>query len=691
MTLVKFPFQAGINKDDSELTNEGGWSDGNWVRFRANSKKSQPELIGGYVKISTDTFRGIGRTMLPWETLDNRKQLAVGTHTGLWVLRDGQIQNITPLASSGSLGTNPLSTTDGDATVEVTLTSHGMITGCYVYLSGLTATGGVTIGGGSGNFAASPFQTLSGSKQVLVTLASHGLSTGDFCTISGVTGTLNGIANTEFNKSHCVYVIDANTFQIDVASEATATGAGGGGTPAYALYYGYEATYVDANTFSVEAASAATSTATGGGAGGLYLIEVNPGLQDTISAIGYGTGLYGAGVYGYGQSGDEYIARIWSMQSFGEDLVAAIRNGAMYLWQNSFSDRATKMTVPPQQVNAVLVTPERFTFALGCSDPGGTSNFDPLKIRWSVISGLNTAGDWTPAATNSAGFFDPLGEGSRIVGGASMPFVNLVWTDTAVYQIRYQGQAPTNIFSLDLLGKGCGLIGPNAWATIGNGSGIVWLSSSQQWWLWQPGSVPTEIVCPVRDYFFDRLSPIQEYKISAGTNGQFNEVWFWYPGSSTECDSYVAYDYKLNAWHIGSLGRSAWTDRGVNEDPFGAGTDGYIYQHESGNSADGSPLSGYIESAWTDIGDGDEQFFMGRIIPDVKGQKGPLYITVSSRDYPNGNETSSGQLTAATSSDQVDLQLVGRQMQIKFAWDSTPAAGRIGDMRYDIRKTGIRR
>lgn len=689
MPLIKLPVQPGVNTDDAELVNEGGWSDGNWMRPRANSKIGAMELVGGYQKASSDTFNGIARSLLTWETLDNEKQVAIATEKGLFAFRDGQIQNITPEASASTFGTDPLSTTSGDATVEVTLSSHGMIDGTRAYITGLTATGGVTIGGGSGNFAASPFQTFEGSTRVQVTLASHGLSTGDFCTISGVTGTLNGIANTEFNKRHTVYVLSANTFQIDVETEATATGAGGGGTPAYALYIGYDITYVDANTFSVEASAAASSTATGGGSSGAYVLEINPGQVDTVARLGYGTGTYGTGFYGYAQDEDELFARTWSLQSFGEDLLAAPRNGGIYRWQNNFSDRAVLLTVPPQQVRHILVTPERFTFALGSSDVGGTANFDPLRIRWSAINGLNTANDWTPGATSSAGFFDPLGEGTKIMGGVSMPFVSLIWTDTAVYQIRYQGQAPTNIWALDLLAKGAGLIGPNAFAVVGNM--CFWISPSKQFWMWTPGTQPQEIVCPVRDRLFDNLAILQEYKISAGGNGDFNEVWWWYPHDSNECDRYVAFNYKMGAWHIGELGRSAWVDQGVLDDPTAAGTDGRLYTHEKGTSADGAALIGFIESGYTDIGDGDEHFFINRILPDIKGQIGPCYVTVTGRDYPNGAETSSGQLTATTSTDQVDMQIAARAVKVRYAFNSAPAAGRIGAMRYDVKPTGIRR
>jgi hypothetical protein len=691
MPLVKLPFLPGINKDDSELLNEGGWSDGNWVRFRANSKKGHPELVGGYQAASLDSFRGICRGLLTYENLDNEKIAIIGTNTSLWALRDGTLQNITPEASADSFGTDPLSTTDGDATVEVTLTAHGMNDGTYAYISGLTATGGVTIGGGSGNFAASPFQTLEGSKRVIVTLAAHGMATGDFCTISGVTGTLNGVAASEFNKRHSVYVLGTDNFQIDVVTEATATGSGGGGTPAYALYYGYPVTVVDANTFSVEASSAATSTATGGGASGLYVLEINIGLVNTIARSGYGTGQYGTGFYGYGISQDPFFARIWSMQSFGEIAVVAIRGGAIYQWQNNFSDRATILSVPPQQVGSVLVTPERFTFALGSSDVGASSNFDPLRIRWSRISGLNTTGDWTPGATSSAGFFDPLGEGTRIIGGISMPFVSLIWTDTAVYQIRYQGQAPSNIWSLELLGTGCGLIGPNAVARIGNNSGVMWLSSSRQWWQWAPGNVPQEVTCPVRDFFFDNLEFLQEYKVYAGTNGQFNEVWFWYPHDSLECNRYVSYDYRLGVWSIGQLGRTAWADRGVQANPIATGTDGRVYTHEKGLNADGSQLVGFIESSYSDIQDGENQIFINRVLPDIKEQRGPVNMTLTARDYPNGSEVSTGALLSSASTEQVDMQLLGRSVKVKYEWNSAPAAGRIGDMRFDIRPTGIRR
>lgn len=691
MPLIKLPIVPGINRDDSELVNEGGWAAGSWTRFVADGKKGLPELVGGYQRASNDTFRGIARSILSWETLANEKLVAVGTHKGIFALRDGQLQDITPERSTGSFGTNPLSTTSGDATVTVTLASHGAIDGARVYVTGLTATGGVTIGGGSGNFAASPFQTFDGARRVTVTLTGHGLSTGDYCTISGVTGTLNGIGATDFNKRHTVYVLSVDTFQIDVETEATGTGAGGGGTPAYALYYGYDVTYVDANTFTIEAASDASSAATGGGAGGAYVFAVNPGQQHTIATAGYGTGTYGRGFYGVGQTADELLARTIASQAYGEQALFNIRGGGLYRFLNNFSDRAALLSEPPQKMNAVLVDPvRRFVFALGCSNVGSAADFDELKIRWCRVGGLDGAGDWTPSATSSAGSFDPLGEGRRIMNGVALPFVNLVWTDTAVYQILYRGQAPNAVWDLQLLGDGCGLVGPNAFARIGGG--VIWASPSRQFWRWEPGlPSPIEVTCPVKNHLFDNLATQQEFKISGGTNGQFSEAWFWYPHDTNECDRYVAFNYRLGVWTDGIKGRSAWIDRGVLASPVAAGTDGLLYTHEKGNSADGQALTGFIESARYDLGDGDNELYLDRIITDMKGQVGPLDVTITYREYPNSEDHVSGPHRVTATTEQIDPDLIARSIKMKLEWNSAPAAGRMGEWRYDVRDTGISR
>ena len=691
MPLIKLPIQPGINKDDSELSNEGGWSDGNWVRFIPDGKKASPALCGGYQAASLDRFRGVARSLLSWETLNNEKLAAVCTHKGIFALRDGQLQDITPERANGSFAGDPLSTTDEDATVEVTLSSHGAIDGARVYISGLTATGGVTIGGGSGNFASSPFLTFEGAKRVTVTLTGHGLSTGDFCTISGVTGTLNGIGASDFNKRHSVYKMSVDAFQIDVATAATATGSGGGGTPAYVLYYGYDLTYVDADTFTVEASGAASSTATGGGSGGAYVFEVNPGQQHTVATAGYGTGYYGAGFYGVGQTADELIARTISAQSYGEQALFNIRGGGLYRFLNDFSDRAALLTEPPQKMNAVLVDPvRRFVFALGCSDVGADTNYDELKIRWCRVGGLDGSGDWTPSASSSAGDFDPLGEGRRTMNGVALPFVNLVWTDTAVYQILYRGQAPNAVWDLQLLGDGCGLIGPNAFARIG--SGVIWASPSRQFWRWEPGlPSPIEVTCPVKNHLFNNLATLQEFKISGGTNGQFSEAWFWYPHDSNECDRYVSFNYRLNVWTVGAKGRSAWVDRGVLASPVAAGTDGLVYTHEKGNSADGQQLNGYIESGRYDIGDGDSEMYLDRIITDMKDQIGPLDVTITYRDYPNSDDMVSGPHRVTATTEQIDPDIIARSIKMKLEWNSAPAAGRMGEWRYDVRNTGISR
>jgi hypothetical protein len=687
MTFFKPQIAPGVVKDESELTAEGVWTDADKVRFRTVAKQGLPQIIGGWEKAGNDTVSGKARAIHVWEDLDNNRLVAIGTHKKLYVWTSSYLWDVTPVRASATL-TDKIDTTDTDATVTIDHTSHGVDDGARVYLHNGTAVGGLTLGG-SGSLSASPFTTISGSKFVIVSQTAHGISTGEFVTFASAT-TTNGIDAAKFNTTHRVYVLNANNYMIHVDTAATASGTGGG-TPTFTWLQGFDATYVDADTFTVEASSAATSTASSGGGTITYKYEINPGRERAALTAGYSTGTYSSGYYSLASSETDLRARVWHFSNYGEELIANYGKSVLYRWQNVLSQQAAAIaaTDAPAQSLSHMVTPERFLVALGTED-AATSTFDAMRVAWASQEAGYTTNDWTAASTNTAGDFR-LAEGGRIVRGLPMPGASLVWTDTALYGLQYL-QDTTYIFRPQLLGTGCGLIGPNAVARTGDNGAVFWLSSSRRFMVWQ-GGAPTVVPCSVREYLFDNLAPVQEDLIFAGTNDRFNEVWWFYPTrADNECAAYVAYNYREGHWTIGTFNITCWADRGVLQYPVAVWhDDSYLRLHEKGTSADGGAFSGHVESGYIDAGDGDRLMRVQKFIPDMKDLVGGVDVTLTAKIWPQGDETSTSFGTLGTATTQLDARITGRQIKLKLASNSAPTSWRCGSIGFDVIETAAKR
>lgn len=140
MALKKLTLKAGLNQENTRYTNENGWWIGDKIRFRQGT----PEKIGGWARLSANTFLGTCRALFPWATLAGLEYMAVGTNIKYYVEYDGTYYDITPVVSTATL-TNPFVTTNGSAVVVVNDVAHGSTTGSYVTFSGATAVGGLTL------------------------------------------------------------------------------------------------------------------------------------------------------------------------------------------------------------------------------------------------------------------------------------------------------------------------------------------------------------------------------------------------------------------------------------------------------------------------------------------------------------------------------------------------------------------
>lgn len=369
------------------------------------------------------------------------------------------------------------------------------------------------------------------------------------------------------------------------------------------------------------------------------------------SGVGmYGAGLYGGGIYGGGLSAGSILdADTWSLDNFGEILLATLTSDAK-IYESTPTAVATQVTNSPT-CRAVVVTPERFVFALGASG-------DPRNIAWCSQSNRTL---WAPAPSNSAGSF-PLQTAGRLVAGRRTDRETLMWTDEDLWSAVFIGG--NAVYSFTRRGSSCGLIGPNA-VTVGPDGTAFWMGAGQ---FFQYAGAVSPMPCDVADYVFGDLNLTQRAKIVAVPIAQFGEVWWFYPSSTAlENDRYVNVNSRTGAWTTGLIGRGAGT--GVSAgfaNPMLWNTDGKLYTHETGFNHAGS--AAFVESGPLELGDGDRVLRIQSLLPDER-ILGQVQASLYSSFEPMQTESLAGPYTLQA---RTDIRTTGRQFRLRLA---EPIAG----------------
>jgi hypothetical protein len=372
------------------------------------------------------------------------------------------------------------------------------------------------------------------------------------------------------------------------------------------------------------------------------------GSADAVVKLGYGYGAYGAFQYGIERpdTGAFTPATTWSLDTWGQNLVAcSSTDGKIYEWSLGFAtpDLATVIATAPEDNQSILVTDERFLFALGADG-------NPRKVQWSDQED-NT--EWTPSTLNQAGDFElttvgTLQCGKRFRGSA------LLFTDVDVHVATYIG--PPYVYSFERAGTGCGVISKQAVGV--NDNAAMWMSRNGFWYY--DGFVKP-LVSDVSDYVFSNINMTQASKIHCVHNSKFGEMWWFYPSSgSNENDSYVLFNYRENHWSIGSLSRTAGTDAGVFSNPIMVSPDGFVYEHEVGFDYNGAKP--YAESGPIELGTGDRVLSVTEMIPDEKTQ-GDVRAFFATRFYPNEPEFNYGPYSLNS---PTPVRVTGRQVALKI-------------------------
>ena len=539
------------------------------------------------------------------------------------------------------------------------------------------------------------FAATDGSSTITATDNDHGASINDFVTISGA-ATLGGVITAGvLNQEYQVVTVpsdDTFTFVARVADTSI----------------GSITTTSGLNPTPVVANSSDTGN---GGSGADAAYQVTVGLDTQVGGNGWNAGSYGRGTWN--SSADLSVSgltlRIWSHDNFGEDLILNARDGGIFYWDKSsgIGARAVKLSslsgsnLAPTIAKKVLVSDaDRHIIAFGCDGELSIGTQDPLLIRFGSQESLT---DWQSLATNTAGELR-IGSGSEIVTAIETRQQVLVFTDESLHAMQFLG--PPFTFGISVISENITIAGPLSAIAVED---MVFWMGKQEFYVY--GGGVQRLPCTVRDYIFTDFNILQSEKVTAGTNTSFSEVWWFYPSAnSQENDKYVIYNYQQKIWYYGNLARTVWLDRGIESNPVAAGTDHYLYQHESGlddgSTEPASAIASYVESSQFDIGDGDQFSFINRIIPDLTfrdstANSPKATFTLQTRNFPGGEYLQSDvkditRSEAATSSvveqftNQVNLRLRGRSFAVKVASSDTGVTWRLGSPRLDVKPDGRR-
>lgn len=394
------------------------------------------------------------------------------------------------------------------------------------------------------------------------------------------------------------------------------------------------------------------------------------GIVDAEIFGGYGGGFYGTGVYSFSADsfGNYSEATTWQLDNWGQNLVAtSVSDGKIYEWQLNTANDAAQIANSPENCLGLVVTEERFLFALGADG-------DPRKVAWCDQED-NTL--WTPAATNQAGsqILQTVGQSMAAIRTSGQ---TLILTDIDAHRAVYVG--PPFVYQFERVGTACGLIARKA--AVATDAGVFWMGAKGFFVF--DGSSVRELPCEVHDRVFRDITVSQISKTWAVSNGQNGEVWWFYcSAGSTEIDRYVAYDYKENHWLIGNLSRTSGVDRGVFRNPIWSDAGGDIYNHEVGFDYAGASV--FAETGPANLGDGEFLLSANMLIPDELTQ-GDVRLTFKTRNYPNGAETSHGPYTMQN---PTGVRFTGRQARVRVE-GVTEGAWRFGIPRLQVTQAGRR-
>jgi hypothetical protein len=693
MPLQKVLFKPGVNRENTRYTNEGGWYECDKVRFRQGT----PEIIGGWQQISGYTYSGVCRSLWNWTTLAGANYIGVGTNVKFYIEQGGFYYDITPIASTVTLGTDPFVST-GTTTVTVTATTTGLTAGTYVTFSGATGTYASTLN--------AEYQIVSvGTSSFTITI-----------TPALTAGSYGGSAVSAAYQVSAGPALPVPLLGWGAGSWGQAgTTWGNGGTTTSALRLWNQINYGQDLVYGPRGGALYYWTAANGlGTRGVLLSSLGGTVSFTnasptvvTSTVAYTEGAalqFSGGSLPTGvTAGTTYI--VFEVTGLTFKLLTTA-GAAVNTSSTGTGSVSNIVDCPVVQNNLTVSDSSRFVMVFGTNDYGSTT-LDPMLIRW---SGQNDPYNWTPDPTNQAGF-TRLSHGSQIVTTVQTRQEIVVFTDSSVYSLQYLG--PPYVWAPQLLGDNISIMSPNS-AVIA--SGIIYWMGVDKFYAYD-GRVNT-LNCDLRRYVFQDLNQEQALQVFCGTNEGFNEVWWFYcSANSTAVDKYVVYNYLEKVWYYGTMSRTAWLDSGLQPFPIAAPYNsttatGNLVFHEDGNNDNATgteaPINAYISSSEFDIGDGHNFGFIWRVLPDLtfsdstnapNGDVPKVTMTLYGLANSGSGRTSSASQNVSSSSTyditeeftgQIYTRMRGRQMIFKIESNQLNTAWQLGAPRIDIRPDGRR-
>ena len=603
-----------------------------------------PEKIGGWARRGDTQFIGSARALKPWLTLESDRLIGVGTHLKYYIEDGGVYYDITPIRNTTAAGDVTFSASQGSSIITVTDTNHEARAGDFVTFSGAASLGGAI----TADVLNQEYQI-----QTAPTTATY---------------TINArAATTNVNQYYSNGVIDDSAALVVATSGDTNTG----GSSAVAAY------------------------------------QVQTGTDTSTFGNGWGAGTWSRGAWNSKATVNVLSEnlRLWQHDTFGEDLVFCIRDGSVFYWDTSgttaqrgvYLSSLTGASNTPTIAKQVMVSDvDRHVIAFGCN-PVGSNVQDPLLIRF---SDQENPADWTPSTTNTAGDLR-IGSGTAIVQAVETRQEILVFTDQALHSMQFIG--PPYTFGINRVSENITIRSPNAAVAIGDS--VYWMGVDQ-FYVYR-GNV-NQLNCTVKEKVLTDINNDQSTKIFVGVNSGFQEIWWFYPSlNSDNIDKYVVYNYEMDIWYYGTLNRTAWIDRGIDDFPIAAGTDGKLYSHEFGiddqSGTTPAAVESFIQSAPIDLGDGEVFSYVRKLIPDItfRTSTNPAPqadFTVDAFNYNGGLQVSTDTANIVKSSsvpveqytEKVDLRVRGRAVSLKISSDQVGTTWRTGLNRLDIRPDGKR-
>jgi len=711
MPITKLKFKPGVVSDITSESNEGGYVDGDKVRFRFGF----PEKFGGWTKYSPNTYQGSARRLHNWVALDGSDFMGIGTHLKYYIEEGQTFNDITPIRNTTSAGDVTFSATNGSTTITVNDPAHGANENDFVTFSGAASLGGNI----TATILNAEFQIVSlissNSYTITSSVAANGSDTGNGggnivgtyqintgldVTVGGTgwgagqwSGTTSGALATQLNEA-----LDNSETAVDVDDETGMNTAN-------------DVILVDNELMLVSATSDDNTMTVARGHSGTDAVAHD---DNTLVRLAVGNADSANDFVGWGNAASVTVPgaqiRLWSHDNFGEDIIMNPKDSGLFYWDktNGLGNRAVELstisgtkTSVPQVAKQILVSDQdRHVIAFGCDGFGATRTTekgsgvqDPLLIRF---SSQENPIDWFPTATNTAGDLR-LGGGSTFVQAVETKQQILVFTNKTLHAMKFIG--PPFTFGLQELSKNITIMSP--FSAIAVEDAVFWMGVDT--FYVYAGGQTVQLPCTVKDKVFLDFNFEERDKVHVGLNSEFSEIlWFYPTKSTTEIDSYVAYNYQEKVWYYGTLARQAWLDRGIRTLPMATGGQ-YLYNQEVGYDDDGSAMTSFIESAPIDIGDGDKFVFLKRVIPDITfdgstSVNPAVSFTMKAKNFPgsNFNETTEGTTQRSSTSpieqftEKLDYRLRGRSFALRIDSTSLGTKYKLGTPRVDIREDGRR-